>query len=278
MAILRNNKRNYTNISNQILRDKKLSLKAKGLLITMLSLPKTWDYSVSGLAKVCNEGETSIKSGLKELQESKYLIVSKCMPNQTKSGRIEYIYDLYEEPQIEKQEVGKQEVEILPLEILPLEIQEVEIQALENRRQYNTKESITKELNTNNISTTTDTTSDNLKNIFEIIEENFGRTLAPIEYETIQSWSEYNFPLDLLKYAVSKAILNGAYNLSYIDKILYEWDKNNIRTLVQAQKADKDYENKKQNKISSKQDYKHHKTQREREEEAIAKFLSEPDD
>lgn len=136
----------------------------------------------------------------------------------------------------------------------------------------------TKENNTsiNNISTTI-TTIDNSKNIFEIVEENFGRTLAPIEYETIKSWSEYNFPFDLLKYAVSKAVLKTVYNISYIDKILYEWDKNNIRTVAQAQKSDEEYE-KRKNQGHKSNNYKHYKTSKEREEEAIAKFLSESDD
>ncbi len=119
----------------------------------------------------------------------------------------------------------------------------------------------------NNNSTTTNTE----KNIFEIIEENFGRTLNSIEYETISKWSEYNFPFDLLKHAVEKAVLKNIYAIGYIDKILYEWDKNNIRTVAQAQKDDEKYSSKKTT-------YKHYKTQREREEEAIANFLSDEND
>lgn len=113
------------------------------------------------------------------------------------------------------------------------------------------------------------------KNIFEIIEENFGRTLNSIEYETIEKWSEYNFPLELLKYAVEKAVLKNIYAIGYIDKILYEWSKNNINTVAQAQKDDEKYLNRKK---QSQTTYKHYKTQREREEEAIANFLSDEDD
>lgn len=104
--------------------------------------------------------------------------------------------------------------------------------------------------------------------IYSIIEQNFGRTLNPIEYETITNWNKYNFPLEMLKYATTKAVLKNIYNISYISKILYEWDKNNIRTLAQAQEEDKKFTDK------PKRTY---KTRQEKEEEAINKFLSEDD-
>ena len=64
-------------MSNYHLRDKNLSLKAKGLLSFMLSLPENWDYSLSGLIAVCKEQESSIKSTLKELKEAGYLVIEK---------------------------------------------------------------------------------------------------------------------------------------------------------------------------------------------------------
>lgn len=137
MSTFRVNKnKNYTVMSNTHLRDMGLSLKAKGLLSVMLSLPETWDYSIAGLVAICKENETAVKSALKELRDSRYLIITKVMPNETKSGRIEYIYDIYEEPQ--KQEVEKQGVENLG----------VEFQGVENQGQLNTNKESTKELNT----------------------------------------------------------------------------------------------------------------------------------
>lgn len=117
-------KSNYTVVDNFYLRDKNISLKAKGLLSIILSLPDEWDYSVSGLAAICSEKETAVKSALKELKSYGYLTVVKKMPGETKSGRIEYDYIFCEQPQ--KQEDKKQGIEILPLEI-----QEVENKALE---------------------------------------------------------------------------------------------------------------------------------------------------
>lgn len=74
MAVFRVEKNaNYTTMSNYHLRDKQLSLKAKGLLSFCLSLPDTWDYSIMGLTAVCKEGRDCIMSTLQELEELGYL-------------------------------------------------------------------------------------------------------------------------------------------------------------------------------------------------------------
>ena len=65
MAVIRVNKtKNYTIMSNYHFYEKEMSLKAKGLLSLMLSLPDEWDYSINGLVSICKENETSIKSTL----------------------------------------------------------------------------------------------------------------------------------------------------------------------------------------------------------------------
>lgn len=105
MAVIRVNKtKDYTVMSNTHLKDKNLSLKAKGLLSIMLSLPDGWNYSIEGLIAICKEGEKAVISALDELKKNKYLVTTKLYPNQTKSKRIEYIYDIFENPKIEKQD------------------------------------------------------------------------------------------------------------------------------------------------------------------------------
>lgn len=89
---------NYTVMSNHHLNDRRLSLKAKGLLSFMLSKPDTWDYSIEGLVSQCKENYTAIKSGLDELKECGYLTVKKLFPNETDSGHIEYEYTVHEVP------------------------------------------------------------------------------------------------------------------------------------------------------------------------------------
>lgn len=149
MSVIRVNKiKNYTVMSNEHLKDKRLSLKAKGLLSVMLSLPDTWDYSISGLVAICKESETAVKSTLNELKSCGYLVVTKKMPNETESGRIEYVYDIFEKDQTEKQGVEKQGVENLGVENLG-----VENLGVENVRQLSTKESSTDKSNTDESST-----------------------------------------------------------------------------------------------------------------------------
>ena len=77
MEVIRINKtQNYTVMSNYHLKEKDMSLKAKGLLSLMLSLPDSWDYSIAGLVSICKENETEIKSILKELEEFGYLEIT----------------------------------------------------------------------------------------------------------------------------------------------------------------------------------------------------------
>ena len=153
MSVIRINKnKNYVAMNKAHFKEKGMSLKAKGLLSEMLSLPDDWDYSIKGLVAINKESESAIKSTLKELKHFKYLVIRKKLPNETDSGKIEYIYDIYEEPQ--KQEVENQPLENQPLENQPLENQPLENQEVENQVQYNNiilnnKELNNKELNNN---------------------------------------------------------------------------------------------------------------------------------
>lgn len=61
--------------------------------------------------------------------------------------------------------------------------------------------------------------------IYNVIETELGRTLSPIEYETIAGWLNANISEELIKEALKEAVLNGVGNLKYIDKILYDWTK-----------------------------------------------------
>lgn len=149
MIIRVNKNKDYTVMNNHHLRDKDLSLKAKGLLSVVMSLPEEWDYSIAGLVSICKESESSVKSTLEELKQFGYLVITKKLPNETETGRYQYIYDFYEEP--EKQEGKKQEVENQPLEIQPLEIQPLENHPLnKDTNKLSTDKSNTKELNKDN--------------------------------------------------------------------------------------------------------------------------------
>ena len=91
MAVFRIEKtRDYTVMSNYHLRDMSLSLKAKGLLSLMLSLPENWDYTMKGLARICKDGVDSISGGIRELEAQGYLIRERVRGANGQLGSIEY--------------------------------------------------------------------------------------------------------------------------------------------------------------------------------------------
>ena len=91
MAVFRIEKtRDYTVMSNYHLRDMSLSLKAKGLLSLMLSLPENWDYTMKGLARICKDGIDSISGGIRELEAHGYLVRARVRGANGQLGSIEY--------------------------------------------------------------------------------------------------------------------------------------------------------------------------------------------
>ena len=101
---------NYTVMSNYHLRDKSLSLKAKGLLSLMLSLPETWDYTLVGLARISLEGKDAIRAAVVELEKAGYIHRSQTTDKAGKFSSNEYIireYPVSHEPSPEKPSTDK---------------------------------------------------------------------------------------------------------------------------------------------------------------------------
>ena len=96
MVFREENKINYTKVSNELLKDKELSLPAKGLLITMLSLPDDWSYSTLGLTSIVKESKNTIHRLLKELESKNYLIRKSVRDD--KGRFVKYDYIIYELP------------------------------------------------------------------------------------------------------------------------------------------------------------------------------------
>ena len=137
MAIIRvQHTKDYTVMANFHLRDRNLSLKAKGVMSFMLSLPDTWDFSMEGLAICSKDGVDSVRSALKELEDSGYLVRSRARDEKGKVGKA--IYDLYEKPALEKP-ILENPIQEKPILDKPI---------LEKQAQINTNELNTNELNT----------------------------------------------------------------------------------------------------------------------------------
>ena len=91
MAVFRIEKtRDYTVMANHHLRNTALSLKAKGLLSLMLSLPEDWDYTTKGLARICRDGVDSICATVRELEDAGYIIRERVRNRNGQLGSIEY--------------------------------------------------------------------------------------------------------------------------------------------------------------------------------------------
>ena len=98
MAVFRIERtRDYTVMSNHHLRNEKLSLKAKGLLSMMLSLPENWNYTTRGLAAICKEGVDAIGGALRELETAGYIVRHQLRDKQGRISDTEYV--IYEQPQ-----------------------------------------------------------------------------------------------------------------------------------------------------------------------------------
>lgn len=140
MSVIRTIKNeNYTTMCNTHLRDKNLSLKAKGLLSMMLSLSDKWHYSVKGFEGICKESKNTINSVLNELEDNNYLVRRRRYCN----GKIsEWEYIIFENNE-------NHDEELLHLKNEDIENKDTEIQDIENRDVYK----ITKELSTNRLNT-----------------------------------------------------------------------------------------------------------------------------
>lgn len=96
IMIFRTNKiTNYTKIDNRYLEDKNISLKAKGLLTLMLSLPDSWEFNINGLCLLCKESRDAVNNAIKELKENHYVEIER---TNNEMGIFVYEYYIYENP------------------------------------------------------------------------------------------------------------------------------------------------------------------------------------
>lgn len=89
------NKIEYAAIPKSYLKDKNLSIKAKGLLTIIYTLPEEWQYNMKGLQKISNLTEKTLRNLIAELEKNNYIHRAK---NQDKKGRFYYTYLVFVEP------------------------------------------------------------------------------------------------------------------------------------------------------------------------------------
>ena len=84
--------------------------------------------------------------------------------------------------------------------------------------------------------------------IFKVLESELGKTLTPMEIEIVKAWKESNYSDEIIKEAIKESVYNGVANLRYIDKILYNWSKEGVKTLEDVEKSRKNFRDKEKEK------------------------------
>lgn len=168
MAVIRVEKtKDYTTMSNYHFREKDMSLKAKGLLSMILSLPEDWDYTLEGLSLLCKDGVDSVRTALRELKEfgyvetarvrdekghlrdAEYVVYEKPVTLQEENVAADHEEQEEEKPVLEEPILEEPTLEKPILENSTLDNPTLEKPILENPRQLNTNISSTNILNTN---------------------------------------------------------------------------------------------------------------------------------
>ena len=150
MAVFRIERtRDYTVMSNHHLRNHQLSLKAKGLLSMMLSLPDDWNYTTRGLAKICKEGVDAIGGALRELESAGYIVRHQLRDRQGRISDTEYV--IYEQPQPRQPETPQPDTAAPDTAFPYLDKPDTEKPAELNIEKSNTQKSITQRARTDSI-------------------------------------------------------------------------------------------------------------------------------
>lgn len=183
MSVFRVEKsKNYTVMSNHHLRNKKLSLKSKGLLSLMLSLPDEWDYTLKGLSMICKEGIDAIRVSIVELENHGYIERRR---NRNEKGQLtntEYIIREFPVTVPVKSESPMLEEPTLENPILDNPTQEKPI--LENSTQINKDKTIKKELNKDGIKYPSINHETSIGSI-DRYEQNINQIKKNIEYDSL---------------------------------------------------------------------------------------------
>lgn len=259
MAVFRVEKNeNYTVMANYHLRDRKLSLKAKGLLSLMLSLPDDWDYTTRGLAEICKDGVDGIRATVQELENAGYLHRARLRDGHGRLAEIEYT--ILEKPEsVEESPKRENPVQVespkRDFPILAKPVQEKPVQ--ENPTQLNTKVLNTKLLNSHDggdageaenaeaeeapsqeEADAEQTVRDIAVGIFE--KYGNGKRASPFDMDATRSALQTEDGIDLgrrelLEYAFEQAALNGHRGVwSYALGVLRNLDERGIRTAAEA--------------------------------------------
>lgn len=227
MSVFRIEKnKNYTVMSNHHLRNKELTLKSKGLLSLMLSLPEEWDYTLKGLSIICKEGIDAIRVSINELEKQGYIERRR---NRNEKGQLtntEYIiheYPVSISPKSEKPTLEK------PILDNPMQ----ENPTLENPMQINKDKTNTKKLNTDVIKYPSINQTDSAVSMFATQTPPSASASKPQSGLSLRDWQQdcqqlggtrlidrYNQNAELIKSNIGYETLLHSYDKPLIDEIV----------------------------------------------------------
>lgn len=220
MSVFRVEKnKNYTVMANYHLRDENLSLKARGLLSMILSLPDDWDYSLAGLVKISKDGLTAVRAALHELENNGYVHRERQRDSRGRLGGA--IYTVYEYPQ--------------PMLHVPM----CENHTQENRTYDNDpqlskditnikKKQKTEETNHAN-ERTTRAREEAVDELLSFVVDQIGRTLSSIERRILVRWVEQETDLEMIRIALQDNLYRKEwFDLRHVQETLEEWKNKGI--------------------------------------------------
>jgi hypothetical protein len=212
MAVFRvERNRGYTVMSNHHLRNKELTLKAKGLLSQMLSLPEDWDYTLAGLSCINREKIDAIREAVKELEKAGYIVRSRERDEKGRLRGADYI--IYEQPQPpaeQSPEDGQPPILDLPtLENPTLDKPTLENPTLENPTQLNKELSKKEKINTD------------VSNTYQSIYPAQPEDAPPFGgIDTIDRNSAVDVYRDIIKENIEYDALSGQFDKERLDEIV----------------------------------------------------------
>ena len=101
---------NFTIISAKLLRTNKIRNKLIGFMMKVLSLPNSWNFSMSGLKAICKEGKTAVHNAVNKLIDKGYLVRTKLLSNESVNNHFEYVYSFFDVP-VSKEEADELDAE-----------------------------------------------------------------------------------------------------------------------------------------------------------------------
>lgn len=202
-----NKTKDYTVMCNHHFKNKKLSLRAKGLLSLMLSLPDDWNYTIKGLTALSKDGRDSVIAALKELEKEKYIIRRRLRNAKGQVTDTEYI------------------ISEIPITDLPTQVKPTQVKPIQEKpKQVNPIQSNTNILNTNNIkyssinhSNNTECVENDVENFSDIqdrVKEQIDYRLLCINYDRLK--------IDNVVAIISNTYLTDGYLLIDNKKVPYK--------------------------------------------------------